>query len=687
MSPRPKPRLLALALPALAAFLSLPAPGAPPPRWERPVTPGGAGPNRLEVDVPLLSGAAPLRPGTGEGLADLRLVAADGREVPYLLVGPLRTGPRWTAARVLPVPATKGSSGFEADLGRPQTVDRLEVQGLPAPFLKRVRLEGSGDRARWTLLVAEGTLFDLPEEGLTRTWLAFPASELRYIRLTFDDTRSGRLPLPPTVRARLLAGTPPPPPLRVGVPFEKRASEPRTSRYRLKLPGPGLPLSAVEVVTGAGNVLRRATVTEARLVGSAVEPVPLGSATLRRSVRDGLSADEMTVPVTPPSEAEVELVVEDGDNPPLAIREVALLFAPLPWVYFESPDGAPLVARFGAPRGEAPARPRYDLEAGRPAVERGAVVPSPARWGERREVAPSSAAAPAGSPLPAGAALDASGFRFERKVPDGPTGLTALLLDAHVLAQAPGLSSVRIATSDGRQLPYLLETLGEPLEVPLPAPAPAKAPARARSIPPRSSVYRLVLPFPGLPDARLTVRTGARVFERNVTLHVEAPEDRSRGEGLRSVAGTTWRHADPETEAPPLSLSLPPLPSAEALLVVDDGDNSPLPLEAPKLQLPGRRLRFFREGTGSLTLLYGKDGLPAPRYDLALLAPRLLGAPAHELSLGTAEAPSERAEGPDVPRLVFWGVLAGAVVLLLALVVRLVRREEGAPGGGGPEGS
>ncbi|MCE7960575.1 MAG: hypothetical protein DYH06_21960, partial [Acidobacteria bacterium ACB2] len=98
MSRRPKPRLLALALPALALLLSLPAPGAPPPRWERPVTPGGAGPNRLEVDVPLLSGAAPLRPGTGEGLADLRLVAADGREVPYLLVGPLRTGPRWTAA-------------------------------------------------------------------------------------------------------------------------------------------------------------------------------------------------------------------------------------------------------------------------------------------------------------------------------------------------------------------------------------------------------------------------------------------------------------------------------------------------------------------------------------------------------------------------------------------------------------
>lgn len=674
-------RTLALALPALAVLASLPAPGAAPPRWERPVTPGAPGPNRLEVDVPLLSGASPLRAGTGQGLADLRFLAADGKEVPYLLVAPPRAEPRRAAARVLPMAATKAASGFEADLGKAQVVDRLEVQGLPSPFLKRVRLEGSGDRARWTLLVSEGTLFDLPEEGLARTWLAFPASELRYLRVTFDDARSGRLPLPASVRARLVAGTPPPPPLRVPVPFEKRASEPRTSRYRLKLPGPDLPLAAVEVVTEAGNVLRKASVTEARLVGSSVEPVTLGSATLRRSVRDGLAAGEMAVPVTPPSEAEVELVVEDGDNPPLPVREVALLFAPLPWVYFESPDGAPLVARFGAPRGEAPAPPRYDLEASRPVVERGALAPSPARWGERREVAPSAASTTPGAPVPAGAALDTGGFRFERKVPDGPPGLTALLLDAHVLANAPGLSSVRIASSDGRQVPYLLESLGEPLEVPLAALAPAKAPEGARSIPPRSSVYRLVLPFPGLPGARLVVGTSARVFERTVTLHVEAPEGRSRGEGLRSVASGTWRHADPETPAPPLSLSLPPLPSAEALLAVDDGDNSPLPLEAPKLQLPGRRLRFHREGTGALTLLYGKDGLAAPRYDLALLAPRLLGAPAHELSLESAEAPSERTAGTDLPRLAFWVVLAGAVVLLLALVVRLVRREEGAPEG------
>ena len=31
------------------------------------------------------------------------------------------------------------------------------LDGIPAPFLKRFRLEGSGDRERWTVLIEEGT--------------------------------------------------------------------------------------------------------------------------------------------------------------------------------------------------------------------------------------------------------------------------------------------------------------------------------------------------------------------------------------------------------------------------------------------------------------------------------------------------------------------------------------------------
>ena len=135
---------------------------------------------------------------------------------------------------VLAVAATKKTSGFEADLGQAQTVDTIAVDGLPAPFLKRLRLEGSGDRARWTMLVAEGTLFDLPQEALLQLYLQFRPGAYRYLRVTWNDTNSGRLPLPrgrqsarrsATMRSRHE-------PVTAAVTVQRRASEPEVSRYR-----------------------------------------------------------------------------------------------------------------------------------------------------------------------------------------------------------------------------------------------------------------------------------------------------------------------------------------------------------------------------------------------------------------------------------------------------------------------
>ena len=193
--------LRAAALPAAAEEGVRPGPSF---RHERAVLPGASGPNRLDVDVPLLAGS---EARTGKGLlSDFRLHDAAGREVPYLLVTPRSAEPEWLSATLLPIAATKTASGFEADLGALRRVDRLRVSGIPAPFLKRLRLEGSGDRARWALLAEEGTLFDLPEEGLSRTVVAFAAGEHRYFRLVWNDAKSGRVPLPSRVEARA-AGT------------------------------------------------------------------------------------------------------------------------------------------------------------------------------------------------------------------------------------------------------------------------------------------------------------------------------------------------------------------------------------------------------------------------------------------------------------------------------------------------
>ncbi len=647
------------------------------PRRERPVVPGGAGPNRLAIDVPLLAGARPVRldarTTVAGGLDDLRLYDGAGREVPWLMIPPAVPDERWEQGRVLPVVATKETSGFELDLGQALRVDRLRLAGMPAPFLKRLRVEGSGDRSRWTLVVADGTVFDLPDEGLRHAELAFPAGEFQYFRVTWDDRSSAVVSPPQSVSARIAQSASAPASPEIPIEFERRSSEPRKSRFRLHLPGAHLPVTALVFHCGGSHLLRDVRVSEGRLSGSEVVPVTLGEGTLRRAVRGDLVAADLRIAVTPPEEPDLDVVVDDGDNPPLDLTGVSVELAPLPWIYFESAAGEPLTARYGDPKLSAP---RYDLEAMRAAVD--SAAPVDARWGAPHDLVKSDAEpAPIESSLPAaGATIDASGFRYSRPIADGPPGLTALTLDAAVLAHSRNLADVRIVDREGRQVPYLVEKLDEPLALKLAPLLPAAASAGT----PRAgqSRYELTLPYENLPPVRLVITTGERVFQRHVSVEIERPSRDPRTKLQKTVvASSAWQHADPDTPAPALVLDLPPVDVTGAQLVVDEGDNSPLVLAPPQLLLPSYRLRFFRSGDGELRLVYGERRLGAPRYDLALLAPRLVGARAAEAVVEDETRSAKPAESAGAAQpMLFWGALVAAVTVLLALVARLVRKAE-----------
>ena len=181
--------------------------GQPPPdfKWERPIAANGVGPRRLPVDVTLLAGA-------NADVTDLRLFDANGRETPYPMVFSPPLAPVWAGADVLRVASVDTpkvrQSGFEADLGKTMTVDRFRIDAIGGqPLLKRAQLEASGDRAHWTLLAAEATLFDLPDERLRQLELAFTAGPYRYFRITWDDTNSARVPLPTAVSAHVVPNT------------------------------------------------------------------------------------------------------------------------------------------------------------------------------------------------------------------------------------------------------------------------------------------------------------------------------------------------------------------------------------------------------------------------------------------------------------------------------------------------
>ena len=688
-------RVLLVLIAVMTVTVAAQQPAGPPAfQFERSIVTNGEGPRRVAIDIPLVTGGrafivvnAGRRSGTEEplyrasnGLGDLRLYDANGREVQYLFVSTPLSEPDWKTTTILPVAPIETdrvkTSGFEADLGEAQTVDRLRISGLRAPFMKRVRLEGSGDRAHWTLLVGEGTLFDLPAEQLRRLELEFPAGSYRYFRLTWDDTRSGRVAGTPAASARLVAAGIPPPPLTVSLTFDRRTSEPGVSRFRIKLPGAHLPVIALDLDIASEHLLRTVVVTESRLSGYEAIPYTLGQGEVRRVTRDDVTASSLRVWIAPPASAELELNVLNGSNPPLDLRGIKAVFAQMPWIYFESPDGH-LTARYGNATLAAPA---YDLEAAREKI--GIESVTDASWGDARARTTEENVTVAAPPLPTtGASLDPAAFTVVRPIPLGEAGLVAVPLDASALAHSAGAANrfadVRIIDADGRQVPYLVERASEPLTLDLTLERLSVLPKDLAARRPVPSVYRVRWPYERLPAPRLVLTTSARVFRRSVVIGRERePNRNARDPWVEQIGAAFWLHAEQDTPSQALTVQLPTLDAKEILVIVDEGDNAPLPIATAQLLLPAYRLRFFRQQGSALRLAYGRTDLEPPRYDLALLAMQVLSAPANDVS-AAAEPGGAGPSGRELvsPRL-FWTLLAATVMVLLAMIVKLVRREE-----------
>jgi hypothetical protein len=516
-------------------------------------------------------------------------------------------------------------------------------------------------------------LFDLPAERLRQTELWFAPGEYRYLRLSWDDTNSGRVRMPRGAAARRTVRTRIAAPSKIDVAFERGASEPGRTRYRIRLQAVRMPIVALELEVGGGHVFRQAAVTESRFAGTEAAPVQLGTATLSRVVRDGVHASNLRITTAPPSESELQLLIEDAGNPPLDVKRISAELAELPVIFFEHQD-RPLIARYGNPTLEAPS---YDLEAMRASIDVTKV--NEATWGEPRALVETGApAAPASAPEP-GSVLETGGFAHVREISGAPAGLVTLQLDASALANSRGpagrFADVRVLNGSNRQIPYLLERRGEPLEVPLSIGRVGSKAAELETAPGQHrSVYRVSLLHEGLPPATLVLDSPGRVFQRNVQIGFERPPDRRHRDTWFDVRSTTvWRHADQETPALPLSIRLDGAGPRDVLVVIDEGDNAPLPISGARLLLPSYRLRFYHPRDASLRLAYGRDDLEAPEYDLALLAQQVMGAAAREASAVPEAATDGDSSAPIIPPWTFWTLLGVAVVVLIAMIGRLAR--------------
>jgi hypothetical protein len=666
-----------LALPAFDAKADIAKPNAF--QFERRIIVASPGPQKLPVDMDLLAGAAP-----GLSLADLRIFDAAGVEVAYLMVPPNRQRDVWQPAQqVIATPQTKTDSGFEADLGAVFDIDRVQVLGLPAPLMKRIKVEASADRSHYNVVAADRTIFDLPAQGLKDLDVDFAPGRYRYLRGTWDDRSTSPVAPPGRVFAHRSSEVLPTPPLVAPVPFERQPSKPAVSRFRIRLPAKGLAVAALDLQVGESEVYRQATVSEPRLLGRQLEPVKLGSALLKRTARGELTAAELRIVIDAPRGSELDLSVDNGNNPPLDLKEVRAVVAAQPFVFFEAKTAGTLTARFGNPKAE---RPRYDLEAVGGAIPQNLSLASFEGRGNQQPTQLPEPAAATSSPVLPGAVVDLGAFAYVRHVLAGKPGLVSLRLDAPVLAHSRQLEDVRIVDRAGRQVPYLVERDADPLSIGISVERLATPTA---GLPARHSHYRIKLPYATIAAARIELVTSARVFQRTVSLWIDVTD--TNREPARSrwsvVRQQPWQHANREEPAPSVTFDLPG--GDDFVVGIDDGDNSALTITQANLLVPAFRLRFFRTADEDLALAYGNPTLSGPHYDLSLIAPELEGVPEEDAALQAEPADRHDPRPSDSATRWFWASLVAAVAVLVALIARLMKRpssgaQEKADGGEKP---
>ena len=595
-------------------------------RFKRTVAVSQPGPQRLSVDLELLAHAK-------STLADYRLFDGGSAEVAYLIVPPVQGEPEWQEAKGLALlVGDKDSSGFEADLGKLLEIDQITLRGLPPPVLKRLRVEASGDHRRYTLVAQDETVFDLPEDGLSRMSVTIPKGAYRYLRVIWEDRETPKLPLPERVIVRLSRDGQSPQPTKAAVPFEPSSSRADTTQYRIQLPAKHLPIDAIVLETSQPQLMRRARISEARTTGNGLDSFVLGTTTLRRALRSGLVAADLRIAVERPETSAIILTIENGNSPPISVSQVYVELAPQPFIYFEARHAGTFTAHFGAEKLSAP---HYDLEAERDSAPR--VNAADARW-------TGPAIAQAGTPSPSklthrddswthGSTLSPRQFRFSRSIVASVESMSRLPLDAAVFAHSPTLADVRILDPQNRQVPYVLEREMEPFVIAL-NPQAVPTPAKPSQFGVSTSVYRITLPYPNLPEGQLIVNTRSHVFQRHVALHAPRPQRPGKPAETGEIASANWVDVSESADTPSLELAVPAGTDPNLLLVIEEGDNAPLASLSCQLHFPGRALRFFHTAGENLTLYYGAESLASPSYDLSLLTQEIEQLPSVDVGFG-----------------------------------------------------
>lgn len=281
-----------------------------------------------------------------------------------------------------------------------------------------------------------------------------------------------------------------------------------------------------------------------------------------------------------------------------------------------------------------------------------------------------SAGVAAADPLPQQPAAEIDPARFAQAtpftVPPSPEGVARLRVGPAVLAAARAdLGDLRVVDAARRQWPYVIRAERYHEDLPL---------SVSRSQEDRgASRYTLAPATAPVPVDEVTLVIDRPFFDRSYRLFAETASGAFRREALASGRLTRATGGPAEVTVPFLRQRV-----TAFALVVDDGDEAPLPLTQARASIPVAEL-WIVAPAGSYVLLAGDPDAEAPRYEIASIRERVLKAAAPACAAGTTGPNPQRRgrldPGEGFEKTALWGVMGLAVVLLLTLTLRLSRRE------------
>jgi hypothetical protein len=631
-------------------------------QYQQPFDLPAAGLVKLSLPVETLDAARP-------ALEDLRVYDDAGNELPYLVEHPA------PASKVV-----RNVKSFQTSLNPQNTVITLET-GLTRPldgvaletpannFIKAIQIEGSSDGRRWQTIAQGKSVFRQPN-GASELHLEIPPGVWGWLRLTVDDQRSQPVPF---TGARIFAASgESAPDEAVPVTIAERHESPGETRLTLNLGAANLALSEIQIETTESLFTRRVTLAVPQISEDSIREQTLASGLVYRIAVEGQpTSANLSVPLEAQVRSrELLMLIHNYDSPPLPITLVRAKRRPVYLVFLAKQPGAHYLLS-GNPRCTAP---QYDLAALGANLKTVAVASVKfASFADNPAYRPPEV-------LPGvqdnGTAPDVSAWKFRKPVQASRAGAQQLELDLDVLSRLqPGFGDLRLMR-DGKQVSYIIERTSIQH---------ALTPGVTVTNDPRDSkISRWILKLPqaGSPITRVLCDVRTPLFQRDINAYEELADE--RGEKYQHSLGRASWTLTPGDAKKEFALTLESAPQTDTLfLETANGDNPPITLDNFRAFYPATRVLFKAKPNDPLFLYYGNPGARSPQYDLSLVANELLAADKAAASLGAQEQlkKSSWREGQAGGKggVVFWGILALVVVVLLVIISRLLPKSASHP--------